>query len=249
MEVHHHPDLHHKKKNFKEYFLEFLMIFLAVTLGFFAESLREHIAEKNEEKDYITGLLQNISDDTTNLKNLINDTRFEKGIDSFTMVSKDNFQSLAVQDSLYYFSLIYFRDANDFEQNDFTIIQLRNAGGYRLIKKDHVADSIAVYEARNNDVKGQGSFYINAFSSRLQFFNETFDWKAANKFIREYRSTSKIPSDIPVLITNDKQKIGLYYNECYELAFIYQGYKNMLKNHLAYLIRFMAFLKKEYDIK
>lgn len=39
MEVHHHP--HVEKKNFKEYFLEFLMIFLAVTLGFFAESLRE----------------------------------------------------------------------------------------------------------------------------------------------------------------------------------------------------------------
>ena len=31
MEVHHHP--HVEKKNFKEYFLEFLMIFLAVTLG------------------------------------------------------------------------------------------------------------------------------------------------------------------------------------------------------------------------
>jgi len=33
MEVHHHP--HVEKKKFKEYFLEFLMIFLAVTLGFF----------------------------------------------------------------------------------------------------------------------------------------------------------------------------------------------------------------------
>ncbi len=31
MEVHHHPDLHHKPKKWKEYFLEFLMIFLAVT--------------------------------------------------------------------------------------------------------------------------------------------------------------------------------------------------------------------------
>jgi len=31
MEVHHHP--HVEKKNFKEYFLEFLMIFLAVTMG------------------------------------------------------------------------------------------------------------------------------------------------------------------------------------------------------------------------
>jgi hypothetical protein len=30
MEVHHHP--HVEKKNFKEYFLEFLMIFLAVTM-------------------------------------------------------------------------------------------------------------------------------------------------------------------------------------------------------------------------
>jgi len=35
MEVHHHPDLHHRKKKFKEYVLECLMIFLAVTLGFF----------------------------------------------------------------------------------------------------------------------------------------------------------------------------------------------------------------------
>jgi hypothetical protein len=34
MEVHHHPDLHHKPKKWKEYFLEFLMIFLAVTRVF-----------------------------------------------------------------------------------------------------------------------------------------------------------------------------------------------------------------------
>ena len=44
MEVHHHP--HVEKKNFKEYFLEFLMIFLAVTIGFFAENIREHITEQ-----------------------------------------------------------------------------------------------------------------------------------------------------------------------------------------------------------
>jgi len=39
MEVPHHPQI--EKKNFKEYFLEFLMISLAVTIGFFAESLRQ----------------------------------------------------------------------------------------------------------------------------------------------------------------------------------------------------------------
>jgi hypothetical protein len=48
MEVHHH--LHVEKKNFKEYFLEFLMIFLAVTLGFFAENIREGISNHNKER-------------------------------------------------------------------------------------------------------------------------------------------------------------------------------------------------------
>jgi hypothetical protein len=32
MEVHHHPDLHHKKKNFKEYFLEFLINLSSIAL-------------------------------------------------------------------------------------------------------------------------------------------------------------------------------------------------------------------------
>ena len=49
MEVHHHP--HVEKKKFKEYFLEFLMIFLAVTLGFFAESYRDHIVDKDRIHD------------------------------------------------------------------------------------------------------------------------------------------------------------------------------------------------------
>ncbi len=51
MEVHHHP--HVEKKKFKEYFLEFVMIFLAVTLGFFAENIREHYTEKNNAKEYL----------------------------------------------------------------------------------------------------------------------------------------------------------------------------------------------------
>ncbi len=56
MEVHHHPDLHHKRKKFKKYFLEFLMIFLAVTMGFFAESLREKMAVNEKGKSISQGL-------------------------------------------------------------------------------------------------------------------------------------------------------------------------------------------------
>src|SRR5450755_3242260 len=66
MEVHHHPDLHHKPKKGKEYFLEFLMIFLAVTMGFIAENLREHITNRSKEKEYIRAFIRNVQDDTAN---------------------------------------------------------------------------------------------------------------------------------------------------------------------------------------
>src|ERR1700688_2297515 len=65
MEVHHHPDLHHKKKHWKEYFLEFLMIFLAVTMGFFAESYREYLVDIKKEKEYIVSLKEDLLTDTS----------------------------------------------------------------------------------------------------------------------------------------------------------------------------------------
>src|SRR5579872_7393572 len=62
MEVHHHPDVHHKRKKFKEYFFEFLMIFLAVTLGFFAENFREQISDSHHEKEYAKELYAELKD-------------------------------------------------------------------------------------------------------------------------------------------------------------------------------------------
>src|ERR1700737_4759093 len=53
MEIHKH--LHHvtHKKKWDEYILEFLMLFLAVFLGFLTENFREHEIEKERAKQYI----------------------------------------------------------------------------------------------------------------------------------------------------------------------------------------------------
>jgi hypothetical protein len=47
MEVH-HPHRHSTPRTFKQYVIEFFMIFLAVTLVFFAENIREHFAVKEK---------------------------------------------------------------------------------------------------------------------------------------------------------------------------------------------------------
>src|ERR1700722_5046032 len=79
MEVHHHPDLHHKPKKFKEYLLEFLMIFLAVTMGFLAESLREHFGDKGKEREYVASLVQNLRDDTAMFHDVIRANKEKMG--------------------------------------------------------------------------------------------------------------------------------------------------------------------------
>src|SRR5260221_11493643 len=72
MEVHHHPGSHGQKKHWKEYFLEFIMIFLAVTMGFFAESYREHLSDRTKEKEYIKSMVEDLETDSAFLGLSIN---------------------------------------------------------------------------------------------------------------------------------------------------------------------------------
>jgi hypothetical protein len=160
MEVHHHPDIHHHHKKWKEYFLEFLMIFLAVTLGFIGENLREHITDSAKEKQYIAGFIRNVKDDTANLHHVIEFDKLQvKGIDSMLKLSHVNMAIDSNRKSFYYIAIRYFYNSSSFKSNDVTLQQLKSTGDYRLIEKDHVADSLTKYDADIHNIYSQGAYY------------------------------------------------------------------------------------------
>src|SRR5580704_8338257 len=103
MEVHHHPDVHHKRKKFREYFFEFLMIFLAVALGFFSENIREHYVDKDHEKQYIASFYQDLSTDENKLPILIGaiDRQQLRGADSLPLLF-ENATTKSSANSIYY---------------------------------------------------------------------------------------------------------------------------------------------------
>jgi hypothetical protein len=125
MEVHHHP--HVEKKSFKEYFLEFVMIFLAVTMGFFAESLREHINDNQKREQYIQSLVEDLETDTARMEDII---LFDEGkinaIKSmyacYDTVTK-NMKATSCMGIL----IKYSKVNRSFQPNDRTYIQLANA--------------------------------------------------------------------------------------------------------------------------
>jgi hypothetical protein len=67
MEVHHHS--HHPKK-WKEYITEFLMLFLAVTLGFLAENIREHQVVVERKNQNLEAMVLDLKKDSATLEEL-----------------------------------------------------------------------------------------------------------------------------------------------------------------------------------
>src|ERR1700733_15170312 len=145
MEVHHHPNV--EKKNFKEYFLEFIMIFLAVTMGFFAENIREHFVNKEKENQYIKSFYEDLSNDERNLPALIESIRYSQLMPGDSLPALlSNASTTTRANNIYRFLRVIIRHQgiNVFVTRR-TIEQLKNAGEMRLISNKQIADKIVDY--------------------------------------------------------------------------------------------------------
>jgi hypothetical protein len=78
MEVHHHS---HKPKNWKEYITEFIMLFAAVTLGFFAENVREHQIVIERKNQNLLAMVQDLKRDSVQLQQRI--IEYTKAVKTF----------------------------------------------------------------------------------------------------------------------------------------------------------------------
>jgi len=144
MEVHHHTH-GHGKKNWKTYFWEFLMLFLAVFCGFLAEYQLEHKIEKDRELQFIKSLTTDLADDVKSLDAMIEQEN--SGIKSLdTLINLLNSPQLAKQrgDDLYYVARIGPRSI-PFANNSRTFDQLKNSGGFRLMRKTEASNNIMGY--------------------------------------------------------------------------------------------------------
>src|SRR5579863_550307 len=145
MEVHHHPNV--EKKNFKEYFFEFIMIFLAVTMGFFAENIREHFVNKEKENQYIKSFYEDLSNDERNLPYLIESIRYSQLIpgDSLPVLLSNASTTTRANNIYRFFRLIIRQQGIGVFVTSRTIEQLKNAGDMRLITNKQIADNLVDY--------------------------------------------------------------------------------------------------------
>jgi hypothetical protein len=144
MEVHHHPQV--EKKGFKEYLLEGLMIFLAVTMGFFAESLREHISNKDKTAEYMKSLLIDMKTDTTSINQYLStENEKEEAYKTLLGYLKRPLQHDTTYLSKFYKVAFATIGRNGMGFTDRIISQLKNSDNFRLIESREVVDAITEY--------------------------------------------------------------------------------------------------------
>jgi hypothetical protein len=68
METHTHYLHEAQAKKWTHYLFEFLMLFLAVFLGFVAENVREGVIEKHREQQYMQSMNEDLKGDTVHFQ-------------------------------------------------------------------------------------------------------------------------------------------------------------------------------------
>jgi hypothetical protein len=240
MEVHHHS--HHPKK-WKEYITEFLMLFLAVTLGFFAENQREHLIEGDREKQYMQSLYEDLKKDTTILNNLIR-------YDTFQTAKLDTTNQLLIENSwdaekikLLYRLNLKTAGTMRYNLSERTSAQLKNAGVMRLIESRELSNKISEYWVKSENLKEYNTFVDDLkFKAREKSYS-IFDQKY-------YTDVSKgIVADNAQLLSKDAFTLAEYANR---LNHINNSMKNVLMPNVERqhkrAVELLSILKKEYKL-
>ena len=186
MEVHHHAHAGHGKKTWREYFWEFLMLFLAVFSGFLAEYQLEHTIEHQREKEYMITMLEDIKSDTSLLSACVNYWNgINNDIDSLADAIKIPVSRTDMVKS--YGHLNNALNYYGFRYNDRTIMQLKNSGGFRLIREKGVANKIILYDQFNqNAVFNIAAQHNLIYMQTLALRNKVFVQEILNTIYGRY---------------------------------------------------------------
>ena len=143
MEVHAHT--HTARKKWTHYFWEFLMLFLAVFCGFFAENIREHKIEKHRARVFAVSMLKDLENDTSQLRSYRKYFDYAtKNVDTFMLLLAANEPKDIPAGKLYWYGL-WGGAHNFFIPNDATFQQMKNSGSLRFFEKT-VAPEVAKYD-------------------------------------------------------------------------------------------------------
>jgi hypothetical protein len=222
-------------KEIKDYVFQFLMVFLAITGGFFMENLRENYIEQHREREYIESMVKDVKQDTLSLQKIITNCEQQIiGIDSLKLVLKSPVEEIDYR-KMYNLTMKHINTLNSFTPNEITITQLKNSGGLRLIANKSASDSIVNYYTTYDSHIEQQNYALNFLKETLNLELVAMDFSAGN--------------GINTSLSFDQSKFKEFYNRTLLFQSLLVTEVSWMKEYQKQSIALLNHLKKEYKLK
>lgn len=235
-----------KKRNWKSYFKEFFMLFLAVFCGFLAENYRESLSAQKIEKEYILSLVEDLKTDTTNLSLYIS-FRKEKSVlmDSLAEMMLSEERSL-VGNQIYFLARQVFNE-QAFIYSDGTIQQLKNAGNLRLLRNRNVVNELLKYEKKVKVLENWDENDNRTKSTFREMGGKVFNSTELNKTM-DAKMKFVMPTTNPQLITDDLRIINEIAFQIHFLSKMTKGNSLRAESLRSDAIGLLELIQKEYKL-
>jgi hypothetical protein len=228
------------------------MIFLAVTMGFFAESLREHISDREKEKQYVESFAVDLRADTTACKKSI-DNIFQQVHAIDTLEGLLSSADLKTNDSnvtkCYYLRWAILNE-HAVTFNERTINQLISSGNMRLLQ-ENVSDSLMGYFTLLKNIEDQKQFYTTYTSKCIDQASDYFDSRYIITAFAKDTSLELVNSGDgkPALLTTDIIKLGKFNSTLEYNKRIAYGYMIDISEVKKKATSLLNFLRQQYSVE
>ncbi len=169
MEVHKHPNHVTHKKKWTEYLLEFLMLFLAVFLGFVAENIREHNVEKERAEQLAISFYDELKGDSATFHTVLkNRIRKDIALDYLKKYFRDS--SLIHCSKMFAVNFFYgfaTYSPSVFEPRDAILEQLKNSGSLRYFKSVQLQKLTGNLSVTIANIRSRNQIELNFTQQRL----------------------------------------------------------------------------------
>jgi hypothetical protein len=229
------------------------MIFLAVTLGFFAESLREHINDNEKREQYIQSLVEDLETDTARMEDIILFDEAKINAIKNMYACYDTVTKNMKATSCMGILIKYSKVNRSFQPNDRTYIQLANAGGFRLLRKED-ADSILSYETLYNYYHDfQSTVYQEAQDNVRNTLNELADFRV-NGPLQEVSPGIGVDTGTsilsgPLLFSDDRAMLNKWFNQLQLYLRVIKAQRLLIHHLQTKAINLIHFYKTKHHLK
>ncbi len=253
MEVHHHSHPTHGKTTWKNYFREFLMLFLAVFCGFLAEWKLEHVIEHSRETEFMESMVADIKTDSSRLASM----KVQFGIvgthiDSLIPLLEEN-ELLDKNAKEIYQHQVYLNLYNKWIYADRTIDQLKNSGNFRLIRNKIVSNEISKYDGfiRNYIDEMQSTLIQKQWQGINDAGNDIFKSSVFREYFKSGNFTphSVVLPNAPYFLTDDNLVFQKFINKLDQYAVSLDWFRDNIDRALQQNKTLDSLIRKEYHLE